>query len=167
MAIANGMWAAVSEIGPNQDIYAVSATQQNPIGKTIKCRDMGPTNYGEAEFIYLRGVLNTALGNYVVYEGNGDTIRAVARSIGPGAVAMAATGAGQYGWYQVRGRAKVTAGAVTDNTSLSLSATAGSLVSAFTAGDVVSGARSDGATDTGFALATLNYPSTADTDNAT
>lgn len=165
MAIANGTWAVTSEIGLNQAIDAVSTTQQHPVGKKVIARDMGATNYGEAEFVYLRGVLNTALGNYVVYEGNGTTIRSVARSIGPGAVAMAAAGDNTWAWYQVRGRAKVTAGTVTDNTSVSLSATPGALASAFVAGDVVAGARSDGATDTGFALVTLNYPSTADSDN--
>lgn len=168
MAIASGTWAVTSEIGLNQALDAVSGTQQYPIGHTVKARDMGSTNYGEGEFVYLKGVASTAVGNYVVYEGNGTTIRAVARSIGPGAVAMAATGDNQFGWYQVRGRAKVTAATVTDNTSLSLAgvATVGGVVSAPVAGDLISGARSDGATDTGFALVTLNYPSTADTDAA-
>lgn len=166
MAIANGTWAVTSEIGLNQAIDAVSSTQQHPVGKKVTARDTGATNYGEAEFIYLRGAASTVLGNYVVYEGNGTTIRAVPRAIGPGAVAMAATDVNTWGWYQVRGRAKVSAGAVTDNTSVSIAATpAGALASAFVAGDVVAGARSDGATDTGFALVTLNYPSTNDSDN--
>lgn len=166
MAIASGQWAPVGEIGPSQAIDAVSTTQVCPIGKVLRCRDMGPTNYGEAEFIYLRGTASTALGNYVVYEGNGDTIRAVARSAGPGAVAMAATGANQFGWYQRTGRAKVTAGTVADNLQLYLSGTAGGVATTVVAGDLIYGARSDGATDTGFALATLSYPSTGDTDNA-
>lgn len=168
MPIANGTWAVTSEMGLNQALDAVSGTQQHTIGKRVVARDVGVTNYGEAEFVYLRGVLNTVAGNYVVFEGNGTTIRAVARSIGPGAVAMAATGDNQWGWYQVRGRAKVTAAVVTDNTSLSLAGagTPGGLVSAPVAGDLISGARSDGATDTGFALVTLNYPSTNDTDAA-
>ena len=168
MAIANGMWAAVSEMGPSQAIDAVSATQQHPVGHVVRCRDMGATNYGEGEFVYLRGVLNTVAGNYVVFEGNGTTIRAVARSIGPGAVAMAAVSDNQWGWYQVRGCVKVTAAVVTDNTSLSLAGagTPGGVVSAPVAGDLISGARSDGATDTGFALVTPNYPSTNDTDAA-
>lgn len=166
MPIANGQWMVTSEIGLNQALDAVSTTQQHTIGKKVVARDMGPTNYGEGEFVYLRGVLNTVAGNYVAYEGNGTTIRAVARTVGPGAVAMAAAGDNTFAWYQVRGRAKVSAGTVTDNTSVSLSGTAGALASAVVAGDVVQGARSDSATDTGFALVTLNYPATNDSDNA-
>lgn len=166
MAIASGMWSSVSEIGPSQPIDAVSATQQHPVGHVVRCRDTGATAYGEAEFVYLRGVLNTVVGDLVVYEGNGVTARTVARSTGPAAAAMAAVGDNQWGWYQVRGRAKVRAGAVADNATLYLTATPGTVDDQIATGDIIFGARSDSATDTGFILATLSYPYCGDTDNA-
>lgn len=163
MAIANGTWAVTSEIGLNQALDAVSTTQQYPIGKTVKARDMGTTGYGEGEFIYLKGVASTVLGNAVTYEGNGTTVRSAPNAVGPLAVAMAAAGDNTFAWYQVRGRAKVTAAAAVDNAAVYLNAAAGSLSTTALAGDGVFGARSDSALDTGFALVTLNYPSTNDT----
>lgn len=166
MPISNGTWAIVDQIGLNQPINETSTTQQHTIGKVVRCKDVGSTNYGEAEFIYLKGVASTAVGDFVVYEANGVTARAATRSTGPGAVAMSACLANQFGWYQRTGRAKVTAGTVADNAQLYLTATAGTVDDAVVAGDLIYGARSDSATDTGFILATLANPYCADTDNA-
>lgn len=166
MAISAGTWAVISEIGLNQAIDSNSTTQHYKIGKTVTCRDTGSTDYGEAVFIYLKGVASTAAGDFVVYEANGTTTRAVARSTGPGAVAMSACVANEYGWYQRTGLAKVTAGTVADNAQLYTTATAGSVDDAVVTGDLIYGARSDSATDTGFIKATLGYPYCGDTDNS-
>lgn len=167
MAITAGTWVPINgRTGLNLTIDDHSTVAHHKVGDTVRCRDVGTTDYGEAEFIFLKGVASTVAGDYVAYEGNGVTKRAVARDTGPGAVAMAATVAGEYGWYQRTGRAKVTAGTVADNAQLYLTATPGSLDDAVVAGDLIYGARSDGATDTGFILATLSYPYTGDTDNA-
>lgn len=166
MALTASTWAPVSEIGLNQAIADTSTTQHYKIGKRIRCRDVGTTDRGEAEFVYLKGVASTVAGDLVVFEGNGTTIRAAARAEGPCAVAMSACVASNYGWYQLTGSAIITAGTVADNAQLYLTATAGSVDDAHVAGDGIFGARSDGATDTGQILATINYPHVADHDDS-
>lgn len=166
MAIAAGNWVSVRELGPNQAVGAVSNTAMEAVGAVIVCRDMGPTNYGEAEFIYMRGVANTAVGNVVVYKTDGSTVRPVLRARGAIAVAMATMAANQWGWYQRTGLARVTGAAgITAGTTLYLTSTAGVLSSTVSAGDLVYGARSASATDTPFVLAVLSRPYVADTDN--
>lgn len=166
MAISHGTWAPVSEIGLNQAIDSNSTTQNYTIGKRIRCRDVGSTAYGEADFVYLKGVASTAKGDLVVFEGNGTTIRAAARAEGPCAVAMSACVASEYGWYQLTGLAVITSGTVSDNAQLYLTATAGSVDDAHVAGDGILGARSDSASDTGLVKATINHPHVGDTDDS-
>lgn len=167
MAISAATWVPVGTVGLNQAIDATSATQVYKTGTVVKCRDMGSTDRGEAEFMYAKGVASVVAGNYCVISPGGDAaIRTVARSIGQGGVAMAAIVANNWGWFQISGRAIVTAGTVLDDTTPYLSATDGSLDDAVVTGDVVYGARFAGATDTGQALIDLRYPTTQDTDNA-
>ena len=67
-------------------------------------RAVDPT-YGVGEFIYLKGVASTARGSVVVYnQDDNSTKLAVANDIGPIAVAMAASVADTYGWYQISGK---------------------------------------------------------------
>ncbi len=93
------------------------------------------------------------------------TARAVettfANSGRPVAVAMAATVAGMFGWYQISGIAAVNATAASAAGAMNLTATAGSVNSAANAGDQVVGARLSSAVGTpaaGKAYATLNRP---------
>jgi hypothetical protein len=167
MAIASGTWAPISEVGLNQPIATNSTTQHYSIGKRVRCRDVSTTtNYGEAEFVYLKGVASTAVGDLVVFEGNGTTIRASARGEGPVAVAMSACVASEYGWYQLTGLAVVTSGTVADNAQLYLTGTAGTVDDAHVAGDQIFGMRSDSASDTGLVKATMNHPHVADHDDS-
>jgi len=99
--------------------------------------------YGNGEFIYLQGVANTALGSWVVYNADDfSTVLLGADMIGPVAVAMSANVAGQYGWYQIQGKAigKVLSGFV-DNANVYATATAGSVDDAVVAGDRVKNAK--------------------------
>jgi hypothetical protein len=106
-------------------------------------------------------------GDYcIVFPGGTAAIRTVARSKGIGGVAMSANVANQWGWYQVRGRAVVTAATVSADTTAYLTATDGSLDDTVVTGDAIYGARFTAATDTGQALIDLMYPHTQDTDNA-
>ena len=97
--------------------------------------------YGAGEFIYLKGLDNTVVGSIVVYNSDDwSTKLAVANDIGPVAVAMSACVTGEYGWYQIQGKAigKVLTG-FADNAYCYLTSTAGSIDDAVVAGDFIFG----------------------------
>lgn len=122
-----------------QPITEVSSTQKHPLGAIVTADD--PT-YGGAEFVYLQGAANVALGSWVTFNrDDGSVTLLAANAIGPVAIAMAATVASTYGWYQISGKAvgKVLAGFV-DNGNVYATATAGSVDDAVVAGDRVKGA---------------------------
>jgi len=166
MAISAGTWAVIDRIGLNQAIDATSTTQQHVIGERVRCKDTGTTNYGFAEFIYLKGVASLAAGDYCTYEADGTTARCVARAVGPGAVAMAAIPASSFGWFQIFGLAKVTSATVVAHKQGYLCGTTGAVDDAVVTGDLIYGLTTLTADDTGFCKASLNYPRTGDTDNA-
>lgn len=90
-----------------QAIDETDTTQQHPLGKLIKAKHV---TYGEGEFIYLKGVASTAVGDVVEYDQHGGTTTRWAGTANKGtclAVAMSANVANQYGWYQLGGAAVV------------------------------------------------------------
>lgn len=94
----------------SQPIAEASSTQQHPLGTMVRAVD---TTYGEGVFIYLKGAASTAVGDVVSYDQKANTTEQIDVDMrGPVAVAMAATGASQYGWYQVRGSAVVNSDTV-------------------------------------------------------
>jgi hypothetical protein len=118
-----------------QPIAVTETTQLHPIGDRLFATD--PT-YGAGEFVYLKGVASTAVGDVVIFDQYaGTTTRAVAGSRGPVAVAMSANVASQYGWYQIAGSAVVTCGTVSANAPLFVTATAGSVDDAVVTGDKI------------------------------
>jgi hypothetical protein len=143
-----------------QPINETSATQKHPIGLLVQGRD---ETYGDGEFIYLKGVASTAAGDLVCYlSSTGATVRAViagSGSSGPCAVAMSANVANQYGWYQVSGAGPVKSATVLANTSLYLTATAGSVDDAVSANNQVSGIVIKAADSGGYATCQLARPS--------
>jgi hypothetical protein len=143
-----------------QGLYDVSAVQNAPLGTIVKAQD--PV-YGEGEFIYLKGVASTVAGDVVVYDQRaGTTTRSVAGSRGPCAVALAPVLANQYGWYQVSGAAVVKSAAGTANSSVYVTATAGTVGTTVVATDKMDGARyktADGTPAAGFAVLQLARPS--------
>jgi len=85
-----------------QRIDAISTTKNHPLGTIVRAVD--PT-YGEAEFIYLKGVASTVVGSGVTYD---DSFQTALASIAvkvprPLAIAMGACVATYYGWYQISG----------------------------------------------------------------
>lgn len=99
--------------------------------------------YGTGEFIYLQGAANTAVGSWVVYNADDYSTTLLGPDmIGPVAVAMAPVVAGQFGWYQIQGKAigKVLAGFL-DNANVYATATAGSVDDAVVAGDRIKNAK--------------------------
>lgn len=114
-------------------------TPRHPLGTISHGAD--PT-YGAAEFVYLQGATGTVVGSVVLYNADDYTTSLLGQNdIGPVAVAMAAVGPQQYGWYQVHGKAIVSAPAVVDNASVYSSATPGQVDDTVAAGDRVKGAR--------------------------
>lgn len=121
-------------------IGSIDTAARVPVGTIVRAAD--PT-YGAGEFIYLKGVASTALGSWVTYNmDDGSTTLLAANAIGPVAVAMAATVASTWGWYQISGKA---VGAVltgfADNANVYATATAGSVDDAVVAGDRVKNAK--------------------------
>ena len=149
----------VREIIGQQPLDVTSTTQQHPLGTRVRAWD--PV-YGEGEFVYLKGLASTALGELVVYDQYAlTTTRATAGSRGPAAVAMSANVASQYGWYQIGGSAVVKSVTVAANASVYATATAGTVDDAVVSGDKVDGARfktADGTPSAGFVVTQLDRP---------
>ncbi|HEY1430747.1 MAG TPA: hypothetical protein VGF39_03845 [Stellaceae bacterium] len=86
---------------------------------------------GGGEFLYLPGVAGTVLGSLVTYNQlTPATVLAVTGAKGgsPVAVAMAAPGAGQFGWFQITGNAliaKTSGAAIALGAAVGVSATPG------------------------------------------
>lgn len=149
------------EIG-QQDLTVTDTTKRHPLGK--RCKFIDPT-YGEIECIYLQGLAATAAGDVVAYDPkNLNTVRAVAATRGPMAVAMSANLANQFGWYAIQGLVPANttvAGTGAANSGIQTSATAGQATVSGTAGQKISGARCTSAQDgpgAGFTDVELTFP---------
>lgn len=118
-----------------------------PVGTIVTATDPA---YGAGEFIYLRGVASTTVGSWVTYAmDDGSTALLAANAIGPVAVAMGATVADTYGWYQISGKAVGKAlASFADNGNVYATATAGSIDDAVVAGDRVKNAKGASDVDT-------------------
>ena len=139
-------------------IGSIDTAAAVPIGTIVRATD--PT-YGAGEFVYLKGAASTIRGSVVVYDTLGATTLTTAATIGPVAVAMAATVASTWGWYQIMGTAIVDAGTVADNGSVYSTATPGEVDDAVVDGDLVHLARfasADGTPSAGLALCEINRP---------
>lgn len=125
-----------------QNIADTSSTQRHALGTIVRAED--PT-YGMGEFIYLKGVASTAIGDWVGYSpALGTSVRAVANGNYPLAVAMSACNTTTlYGWYQISGVAQANGlTSITHSTGfLWLTATAGSVDDASVIGDAIINAR--------------------------
>lgn len=124
-----------------------SPTQQHALGLIASGED--PV-YGAAEFIYLKGAANVAVGSWVTYNPDDWSVTLLAaNAIGPVAVAMSASVANEFGWYQISGKAvgKALAG-YADNALVYATGTAGSVDDTVVAGDRVKNAKGASAVDT-------------------
>jgi hypothetical protein len=156
-------WQISSPIIGLPTISDHSTTQGAPLGTVVKAVDRGTNQNGEGEFIYLKGVANTVAGSVVRYdEDDYSTTLLGADMIGQVAVALSACVAGEYGWYQIKGKAvaKVLAGFL-DNANVYATATAGSVDDAVVAGDRVKKCKGASAIDgpaVGFAELEIDRP---------
>lgn len=163
-----GNWKVVShEIGV-QRIGDVSTVQNHPFGHVVRARDYGTTDYGEGEFMYVKGVASGAFAAWVGIRAKaGLTTLAAADGnyelIGVLCATLDATT--KFGWAQIAGRGVgkcLTQFA--DNAEVYLTGTAGSVDDASVAGDYILAARGrNGGTVTVGDLAgefELNHPHT-------
>lgn len=141
------------------DLYAVDDSAKFALGQIVQANDK---TLGNGEFIYLKGVASCAEGSFVTYRPKDWTaILLAANAIGAVGIALAATVAAKYGWFQIRGKGvgKVAA-AFADNGLVYATATAGTADDAVVAGDRVKNALGCSAIDTpatGYAYIDL-YP---------
>jgi hypothetical protein len=154
----------------SQPIASTSSVQNHPIGKIVTAVD--PT-LGEGEFIYLKGGASVVANSLVYYTDNAaaDSVKLTTTSgvVDGGsnlAVAMAATTAALYGWFQIGGRATVLKTATkidpASTFKVYLSATAGRVMPTSVAGRQILGARFPATTTvtttTSTCIVTLNRP---------
>lgn len=141
MALTVGSWKNTDMVGA-QPMTERSTTQLFPLGTRVKAKDGGSTAYGVSEFIYVKGVASCAAKDWVVIPSDNFTlVRAVANSVGPVGVAMAALTASYYGWAQIYGKAIANClTSFADNGYVYLTSTPGSIDDASVAGDWISGA---------------------------
>lgn len=156
-------FSPVNSIVIPQAIADISTVQLMPLGSRCRAVDLASTAYGEAEFIYLKGVASTVLGSWVTYnQDDNSTTLLAANAIAPVAVAMSANVASSYGWYQIFGKAVGKAlAAFADDGNVYATATAGSVDDAIVSGDRVKCAKGASALDTpttGMAEFEIQYP---------
>jgi len=119
---------ALAAVGAPADVHTA---QRNPLG--LVAAGLGADG-GYAEYVYLLGVASTAIGSWVNYDVGVDYSTALldtdvaATMLGRIAIAMGATVAASYGWYQITGAASGLAlTASTDTKNAFATATAGSV----------------------------------------
>lgn len=141
MGKTQGSWAITEHTAGHQPIRTVETVQRHPFGTIVRARDVGSTNYGEAEFIYVKGVASGALAAWVgIRSKAGLTTLAVAsgRYELMGVFVSTLDATTKFGWAQIKGRAVgkcLTQFA--DNGVVYLTATAGSVDDASVAADYI------------------------------
>jgi hypothetical protein len=142
-------------VGALTDIHS---SARNPVG-IRRFDELGN------EYIYLKGVASTAVGTWVSFDEAGITTRLVTNAQGRVAIAMAATVASTWGWYQIYGSAQGLALTLfADNGKVYITATDGSVDDTDVSTNVVEGAIGRSAVNETTLLATfeLCYPSVLD-----
>lgn len=152
-------WNATDVIGVN--FTTVDTTPQFPLGLKVSGRNNSNGYIGE--FVYMKGVANTAAGNWALLNyDDGSTTRLIDGAIGPAGIAMAATVASTYGWYQVRGKgAGLLKASVADNAGLYAQAASSAGYAGLTGSGLseIIGARAAAATTSAaVAEVEINYP---------
>ena len=137
-------WVITEQTVGVQPITDVSDVQQHPLGTIVRAVH---ATQGEGEFLYLKGAASMVTGDMVEYNRTDLTaVRATsATNKGvPVAVAMAATVADTYGWFQISGNAtiKKTAVTVLPQVAVFMSATTGRIKVLASAGRQLLGAKS-------------------------
>lgn len=134
-------WSHVGQIIGAQPINDVDTTQRHPFGTVVQANH---PDYGQGEFMYVKGVTNGAVHAWVTINTDDFTTTLLAAdAIGPVGVMMSALDAAtDYGWVQISGK---TIGKCktqfADNGIVFCTSTGGSVDDASVAGDLVMNAR--------------------------
>ena len=158
-----GNWQATGALASGPPMDDNSTTQTMPLGTVVTAIDIGSDDRGFGEFIYLKGLASTAVGEVVLYNADDfSTTLAVANGIGPVAVSLSACVASQYGWYQLSGKGSaLVASGFADNGDCYLTATAGTIDDADVAGDYIANMKGASAISSGLADVEMSRPSVA------
>lgn len=128
------------------DFYAVDDVQKYPLNYIAQGIS---STLGFGEFIYLKGIGSTAEGSVVTYDEEGVTALLAANAKGPVAVALAATVANKFGWYQILGKAAADCAAASlADTYVGREGADGQIGDGRAAGDEIVGLIARSATDT-------------------
>lgn len=141
MASTQGTWIPTNSVAIGmQPIATVDTTQNHPFGTRVRARDIGSTNYGEAEFVYVKGVASGAVAKLASYiTKSGLTTLTVGDTNGSlGAFVSTLDATIKFGWLQIYGRAIVKClTAFADAGVCYLTSTGGSVDDASVIGDVI------------------------------
>lgn len=131
-----------SNIG--HDLYAADATQEHTPGQIVMAEDKSSADLGVGEFIYAQA--NEAIDQYeavLIDQADYGADLAVANGIGMFGVALTGLASGEWGWFQISGKATVlVASGFAAGNLVYLTATAGTVDDAAVAGDIVYGSQS-------------------------
>lgn len=132
-------WQITTPLIGAQVITDHSTTQNHPLGTIIQASD---STYGQAEFIYLKGVASTVVGSVVTYDDSFQTALATTAldTPRPNAIAMAACVASEYGWYQISGIATVVKANTTSFAKAAALAAGSGIAIAVASGLIMNGA---------------------------
>lgn len=136
---------------------------------TTQQHELGARHQDESgnEYIYLEGVASTVVGSWVTFTSTYATALLTADDIGIVAVALAATVASRYGWYQIYGSAEASLAAnCAAGVVLRRETSNGVAGDGAAAGDNIRGALSvDSTTTAAVATVQLSYPFVDDDSN--
>lgn len=135
----------------------VDTTARFALGTRCTAKDMGSTDYGFGEFIYLTGATSTARGSVVVISATYGTALVAARAVGRVALALGAVDAStKYGWYQIQGKGVALCDSGIDiDDILYIDGTSGRVDDTVVAGDAVQGMRAVTTDDTNTCVVNL------------
>ncbi len=131
-------YSITEQVIGSQGIAENTATQNHNLNTIVRAYD---ASYGEGEFMYLKGIASTVVGSWVVFSMDDSATVLLLASTSPDdpvAVAMAATVASEFGWYQISGKAvgKASSG-YADDGEVYATSTAGEVDDNVVAGDRV------------------------------
>ena len=158
---------------PLVDQVYVSSQEYPALPKLGTIQVMQSNNYGEGEFMFVKGVASCIRGSWLTINADDySTALLAANAIGPVGIAMAAITASYYGWAQISGKALgACLTGLASNNRVWITGTAGKVDDASVAGDGVNLAKSAsaihvadpaGTTLTGLAEFEIHRPYTDD-----
>jgi hypothetical protein len=152
---------------PGAKIESFGTTAIFNLGQTCKARNSTTGYIGE--FVYMQGVATCAVGDWVLLNYTDCVVSLLAdTNIGGVGVAMSASIADTFGWFQIRGRAEASlAASCADNAQLYTTSTAGTVDDASSGEYQIYGARcAETVTSAAVGEVELNYPQVGGPDGS-